>query len=89
MKKVNQLTICRDNFGSQEEFANGIRDAVMVLLNNDNIMTVRWDEKGLGILVIDYETDDEELGAPYPTWLTPTEWESIIWDDERNKQYER
>ncbi len=82
MNKVNSIVICRDKYGSQEEFENAIKDAIMVLLNNDYIMTVRYDEKGLGIVVIDYESDDREFGGAYPYWLMPEEYESIVWDNE-------
>ena len=82
MNKINQIVICKDNFKSQEEFKNAIRDAVMVLLNNEYIMTVRYDEKGLGIVAIDYSYSDQRLGAAYPYWLTPPEWESVVWDSE-------
>ena len=82
MQRVNSIVICKSNFKSQEEFENAIRDAVMVLLNNDYIMTVRYDEKGLGIVVIDYNYDDKGLADTYPYWLTVEEYESIPFDDE-------
>ena len=82
MNKVNSIVICRDNYNSQEEFENAIKDAVMVLLNNDYIMTVRYDEKGLGIVAIDYNYSDESFGDCYPYWLMPEEYESIIWNNE-------
>lgn len=76
MHKVNRITICRDEYKSKEEFEDGIKAAVMVLLNNNNIMTVRYDDKGLGIVVIDYDCVNQALGAPYPYWLLPEEIES-------------
>ena len=82
MNKVNQLVICRDKYNSQEEFENAIRDAVMLLLNAEYIMTVRYDEKGLGIVVIDYNYGEQEFGDAYPYWLMPEEWESVVWNDE-------
>ena len=83
MKSVNKLVICRDKYESQEEFANAIRDAVMLLLNAEYVMTVRYDEKGLGIVVIDYNYDNQEYGDAYPYWLMPEEWESVVWNDEK------
>lgn len=83
MNKVNQLVICRDKYKSQEEFENAIRDAVMLLLNAEYIMTVRYDEKGLGIVVIDYNYGEQEYGDAYPYWLMPEEWESVAWNDEK------
>lgn len=77
MKDVNQITICKDQYNSKVEFENAIKDAVMVLLNNDYIMTVQYDDKGLGIVVIDYNYDKQEYGCDYPYWLSLDEFESI------------
>lgn len=82
MRKVNSIVICRDKYKSQEEFENAIKDAVMVLLSNDYIMTVRYDEKSFGIVAIDYNYGDESFGDAYPYWLMPEEWENIVWEDE-------
>lgn len=82
MNKVNSIVICRDKYYSQEEFENAIRDAIMVLLNNDCIMTIRYDEKGIGIVAIDYNYGEQEFGDAYPYWLTPEEYESVVWNDE-------
>lgn len=86
MNKVNSIVICREKFDSNEAFKNAIRDAVMVLLDNEYVMTVRYDEKGLGIVAIDYDYEDQSLGDAYPYWLTPEEWESVMWDDERENE---
>ena len=77
MNDVNSIVMCRDRFSSQEEFENAIKRAVMVLLENDYIMTIRWDEKEMGILVIEFEDDDISLGAPYPYWLSCEEQDII------------
>lgn len=82
MSDVNNITICRDTYKTQEDFENAIKKAMMVLLDNNYIMTVRYDEPGLGIVCIDFECDDPSIGCDYPYWLSPTEWESVIWDDE-------
>lgn len=86
MNKVNQLAICRDKYESQEEFENAIRDAIMLLLNAEYVMTVRYDEKGLGIVVINFNYSEQEFGDAYPYWLMPEEWESVIWNDEREDE---
>ena len=85
MKSVNSLVICRDKFNSEEAFNNAIRDAVMVLLENEYIMTVRYDDnnKELGVVVIEYNYGTQEYGDAYPYWLLPEEWESVVWEDER------
>lgn len=77
MNNTNEIVICRDEYKSKEEFENAIKDAIMVLLNNNYIMTVRWDEKGFGIVAIDYNSDDQSYGDAYPYWLLPEEIESV------------
>ena len=82
MNKVNSITICRDTYKTQEDFEDAIKKAIMVLLDNEYIMTVRYDEPGLGIVCIDFDHDDPQMGTPYPTWLTPEQWESIPLDED-------
>ena len=82
MKRTNEIVICRDEYKSKEEFENAIRDAVMVLLNNNYIMTVRYDEKGFGIVAIEFNSDKQEYGGVYPYWLSPEEFESVNWNDD-------
>lgn len=82
MNKVNELVICKDNFRSQEDFENAIKKAVTCLLDNNYVMTVRYDEKGLGIVCIDYNHVDRALGEDYPIWVSPEEAESIIAEGE-------
>lgn len=87
MKKVNQLVVCRDEYDSNEDFQNAIRDAIMVLLNNNYIMTVRYDacDKELGIVVIEYDHAEEQVCEYHPYWLTWSEYESVVWDEDRDE----
>lgn len=82
MHKVNELVLCRENYKSQEEFENEIKKAVMLLLNANQIMTIRYDEKGLGIIVIEYKDADQSYGDYYPYWLLPDEVESIEFNND-------
>ena len=78
MKKVNELVICREDYNSQEEFENAIKKAIMVLLDNNYIMTVKYDcEKELGVVAIHYDYAEQEYGGYYPYWLLPKEIERI------------
>ena len=85
MYNVNTITVCRDTYKTQEDFENAIKKVVMVLLDNEYIMTVRYDEPDLGIVCIDFEYDDQSIGVRYPYWLLPNEYETIIWDGEDNE----
>lgn len=80
MNKVNQLVIQRDDYESKEEFENAIKEAVMVLLNNGYIMTVRYDDKSFGIVLIEFEHENIEYGCPHPYWLSPEEFDSVEWE---------
>ena len=85
MNRVNELVLCRENYESQEEFENEIKKAVMLLLNANQIMAIRYDEKGLGIVAIEYKYADQSYGDYYPYWLLPDEIESVIFDEERGQ----
>ena len=79
MSKVNTLVICKDNFEDEFDFYEEINTATKLLLNNDYIITIRYDanEKEMGIVVIEYEAAEKSWGCPYPHWLTLDEAELI------------
>ena len=79
MNKVNQLTICKKDYSSDKEFKNAIKRAIMVLLENDYIMTVKYDDrdKEMGIVIINYDCANEEFGGALPYWLLPYEVETL------------
>ena len=77
MKKTNELVICRDDYDSQHDFEGAVKNSIMLLLNNNYIATIKYDEKGLGIIAIDYDYDDPSWGSYYPYWLLPEEIEQI------------
>lgn len=81
---VSRLVFCKDDYSSEAEFENEIKKGVMVLLNAGYTMTIRYDDgKEGGVVVVDYNYENLELGGRYPYWLSPEEFESVIWDDER------
>jgi hypothetical protein len=81
MKDVNQLVVCKDDYETTEDWENAIKKAIMVLLDNNYIMTVRYDE--VGIVDISYNPDKQEYGCDYPYWLSPEEIESVVLDEDR------
>lgn len=83
MKKVNEIAICRDDFPIREKWEETIKNMVVCLLETRQIMTVRYDEHRLGIVVIEFNPDRQDWGCHYPYWLSPEEEESIIYDNER------
>lgn len=84
MNNVNSIVICKEDYKTQEDFENAIKKAMMVLLDNNYIMTVRYDEPGLGIVVIDFDSSDRNLGGVYPYWLTAGQWESVAFYEDDN-----
>lgn len=81
MNKTNKLVLCREDYKDQAEFENEIKKAIMLLLNAEYIMTVKYDDKGFGIIMIEYEHANEEYGCAYPYWLYPHEEESVIYQE--------
>ena len=73
----NYMTVCRKDYSSQEEFENAIKRAICVLLENNYIMTVKWDGKEFGIVAIEFDYDDLSYGGPYPYWLSCEEQDII------------
>ena len=69
MKKVNRIILCKNNYSTVQEWKDAIAATVMLLLEAEYIMTVRYDEKGLGIVCIDFDYADRSYGDPYPYWL--------------------
>jgi hypothetical protein len=57
MSKVNTITFCKSSYNDEIEWEMAIESTVTMLLRADYIMTVRNEEKGLGIVSIDFETD--------------------------------
>ena len=84
MKNTNSIAICRDNYSTREEWENAIKTMVVALLDNRQIMTVCYDEPGLGIVCIEFNPDQQERGCHYPYWLSPREEESVVYDEYRD-----
>lgn len=87
MNNTNSIVVCKDDYNTVEDFENAVKKVVMVLLDNSYIMTVKYDgnDRGMGIVVINFEYADQEYGADYPYWLSPEEIDSVITDEERKE----
>lgn len=81
MNKVNRLVLCKEDYKDSIEFENEIKNAIKLLLNANYIMTIYYDEKEYGIVVIDYNYANKEYGDRYPYWLYPEEEESVIYKE--------
>lgn len=86
MKSINSIAICRDNYSAREEWEDAIKKMVIALLENRQIVVVRYDEPGLGIVDIEFNPDRPGWGCHYPYWLSPEEEGSVIYDEDREKK---
>ena len=77
----NEIVICRDEFDTEAAFRKSIADTVNLLIDNNYIMTVKYDEKSFGIVVIKFDFADEQLASRYCYWLNLDEAELV--DSER------
>lgn len=73
----SHLTVCRSNFATDAEFEAMVGKVVVMLLQNRQISTVRYEEPGLGIVDIRFNPDEEAYGCDYPEWLTMDEREEL------------
>ena len=71
LNHVNQLVLCQEEYNNESEFKDAIRDAVIMLIQNDYVCTVKYDEKSMGIVMINYDYKaDMGFGNVTPYWLT-------------------
>lgn len=82
--KVSYIVIDKDNYEDEFEFEEAIKDTVMTLLRNKQILTINYDERNVGVVVIEHEVEDRSWGFRYPYWLTPEEIDLV----ETNKEGE-
>ena len=83
MKDVNSIAIDRDNFKSREEWEDATKRVIFSLLENNQIMTVSTPEFVMGLVEIEFNPNKPEWGVHLPHWLSPSEEESIVWDEDR------
>lgn len=81
MNDYNTLVLCKSKYNSEYEFWDVVKQAIKLLLDEEYIITVRYDanEKNLGVICIDYNPADQSFGCHYPRWLTPEQYENVIW----------
>lgn len=80
MTKVNTIVFCKEDYKTEQEWEDAVRDATFILLNAQYQMVIKYDEPGLGIIRIDFESADESLGAPWPYWLTIDQAEHLLYE---------
>lgn len=85
MTNVNTITFCLRDYDSVEDGMKDVCETIRILLDAGYITTVRYDEPGLKILCVEFESADKSLGAAYPYWLTPEQVETLYYADTDNE----
>lgn len=73
----NRIVICRDEYETEPAFKKAIGDAVNILLDANYTINTFYDDKGFGIVCVDFDHKDENLASLYPYWLTLNEADVI------------
>ncbi len=78
--RSNEIVFCKKNEETKEELFQRVSKQLELLLEAGYIAVVRYDEPGLGIIVIEFEHDErlEYWGCSQPMWVTPEEADKII-----------
>ena len=71
MNKVNSICICKSDYKNEKDWEDAIHTFVLGLLNAEYVVVVRYDDKGLGHVVIEFNYADRSYGDDYPYWLNP------------------
>jgi len=80
------ITLAKKDVETKEDFFQRISKQLELLLEEDYVAVVRYDEPGLGIVVIEFEHDNnlDDWGCTRPMWVTPEEAEKIVCMRENN-----
>lgn len=85
-KKHETIVFSLDNYENKDELFNTIAKQLQLLLDAGYLAVVRYDEPGLGIIVIEFEHNEylEFWGVNKPMWVTPEEEDEIVLRRENN-----
>lgn len=85
MGKVSSIVVALENYGDEFEWREAIQDTIFLLLKNKYVMAVREEE--YGIVVIDYDHEwGTGLGERAPIWLTLSEEQRLIYDEDMEEE---
>lgn len=75
-KRYQEIVFSVQDFdGGKEEMFNTVAQQLKILLDAGYLAVVRYDEPGLGIIIIDFEHDEhfDAWGIANPVWITEDE----------------
>jgi len=83
-KRHETIVFSKKERESKAELFERVGEQLKLLLEAGYIAVVRYDEPGIGVIVIEYQHDEnlDYWGCAAPIWLTPEERESVKWDDD-------
>ena len=75
-----RIIFCQDNYDNdRNKLFEAVSTQLRLLLDAGYVAVVRYDEPGLGIVVIEFQHDEhaEPWGVWSPVWISPEEEEKI------------
>ena len=78
---VNYIAIYRENYELFCEWENAIHNTVRILIENNYV--IRMELQDFGMMIIEYDHRDYELSDRRCVWLTDTELDTVVYDDEK------
>lgn len=77
--KLNEIVFSRGKDETKEELFQRVGEQLKLLLEAGYLAVVRYDEPGLGIVVIEFEHNEylEPWGGNVPMWVTSEEYEGV------------
>lgn len=73
---ANRITFDVSKYGSEEEMFREVMKVVQVLIAQEYICILSYDD--VGIYCLDFNYDDEAMGTSYPYWLKPYDYEDYL-----------
>ena len=75
-KRFQRIVFSQDNYDNdRDKLFEVIKNFLRILLDSGHVAVIRYDEPGLGIVVIDFEHDEcfDAWGIANPVWITEDE----------------
>lgn len=76
----SEIVFCKKDEETKEELFQRVGEQLRFLLEEGYLAVVRYDEPGLGIVVIEFEHDEHfgAWGCNQPIWVTLEEEEEVL-----------
>lgn len=78
---VNYITISREKYENVFDWEEAIHNTIKILIENDYV--IKMELQDTGVVIIDFDYQDYNLARRRCVWLTDTELDTVIYDEER------